>query len=86
MKKEKIGKTGNLELGRILKLFGILLAGVCIAVAGTAAGKDAQAVGLKITPKDAKAFTIIVNYEPEGTEVVLGELKTKDRFIMDYKE
>lgn len=52
----------------------------------TAAGNGAQALGLKITPKDGKTFHVIVNYEPEGTEVVLGALKTKDRFASDYKE
>ena len=52
----------------------------------TAAGKDAQAVGLKITTKDGKAFHVIVNYEPEGTEVMLGGLRSKGRFAADYQE
>jgi len=52
----------------------------------TAAGKEARAVGLQITPKDGKPFTVIVNYEPEGTEVVLGGLKTKERFATDCPE
>ncbi len=52
----------------------------------TAAGQDAQAVGLKIVPKDAKPLTVIVNYEPEGTEVMLGELRTKDRLATDFLE
>jgi hypothetical protein len=50
----------------------------------TAAGKAAQAVGLKITLKDGKVFHVIVNYEPAGTEVALGDLKTKERFGTDY--
>jgi len=36
--------------------------------------------------RDGKAFHILVNYEPEGTEVALGNLKTKDRFATDYKD
>ena len=52
----------------------------------TAAGKAAQAVGLKITLKDGKVFHVIVNYEPAGTEVALGDLKTKERFGTDYPE
>ncbi len=52
----------------------------------TAAGKDAQAVGLKVTPKDGKVFQVLVNFEPEGTEVVLGGLKTKECFATDYRE
>ena len=31
-------------------------------------------------------FHILVNYEPEGTEVALGSLQTKDRFPTDYKD
>ena len=50
----------------------------------TAAGREAQAVGLKIALTDGKAFHVIVNYESEGTEVVLGDLKTKERFATDY--
>lgn len=52
----------------------------------TAAGKDAQAVGLKITPKDGRAFQVLVNCEPEGTEVLLGNIRTQARFASDYQE
>ena len=49
-------------------------------------GKDADAVGVKITLADGKTFHAIVNYEPEGTEVTLGTLKTRERFATDYDE
>ena len=42
--------------------------------------------GGTITLKDGKAFHVLVNYEPEGREVALGSLKTKDRFATDYKD
>jgi hypothetical protein len=49
-------------------------------------GKDADAVGVKITLKDGKTFHALVSYEPENTEVQLGELKTTDRFATDYEK
>jgi len=49
-------------------------------------GKEAQAMGLKITLEDGKLIHVIVSYEPEAVEVVLGALKTKQRFATDYKE
>ena len=33
-----------------------------------------------------KTFHAVINYEPAGIEVVLGALKTKDRFASDYTE
>lgn len=50
----------------------------------TAAGKSANAVGLKITLNDGATFHALVNYEPPGTEVALGDLKTKERFATDF--
>ncbi|MBM4042063.1 MAG: hypothetical protein FJ290_26505 [Planctomycetes bacterium] len=52
----------------------------------TAAGQEARAVGLKITLKGGQPFQVLVNFEPEGMEVVLGALRTKERFASDYKE
>jgi len=43
-------------------------------------------MGLKITLKDGKLIHVVVNYELEGTEVVLGALRTKQRFATDYRE
>ncbi|MBM4041325.1 MAG: hypothetical protein FJ290_22720 [Planctomycetes bacterium] len=51
-----------------------------------AGGKEAKAMGLKITLKDGKLIHVVVNYELEGTEVVLGALRTKQRFATDYRE
>ena len=48
-------------------------------------GKPANAKGLKITLADGKTFHAIVNWESKGTEVVLGTLKTKERFATDWK-
>ncbi|MDP6117277.1 MAG: hypothetical protein QGF00_07295 [Planctomycetota bacterium] len=50
-----------------------------------AGGKDADAVGVKITLKDGKTFHAIINHESAG-EVRLGNLKTKERFATDYEE
>ena len=49
-----------------------------------AGGAQADAVGVKVTLKDGKTFHALVNYEPKGTEVMLGSLKTKERFATDY--
>ena len=49
-------------------------------------GGAANAIGVKVTLKDGKVFQALVNYEPEGTEVVLGEVRTKERFATDYKQ
>jgi hypothetical protein len=49
-------------------------------------GKEAQAVGLKITPQGGTPFQVIVSYEPEGTEVLLGDLRSKGRFATDYQD
>ncbi len=48
-------------------------------------GGDAAAVGVKITLKEGKIFHAVVNYEPEGTSVVVGELETRKRFATDYE-
>ncbi len=48
-----------------------------------AKGGKARAVGLEITFKNGKTCHAIVNYEPKGTEVVLGSIKTKERFATD---
>jgi hypothetical protein len=48
-------------------------------------GKPADAVGVEVTLDDGKTFHAVVNYEPEGTEVVLGDLRTKERFATDYR-
>jgi hypothetical protein len=47
-------------------------------------GKPADAVGVKVTLTDGKTFHALVSYEPEGTEVVVGDLRTKERFATDY--
>jgi len=52
----------------------------------TADGRDAKAVGLEITLDGGNTFRAIVNYEPEDMEVVLGELRTKERFATDYTD
>lgn len=52
----------------------------------TAAGKPAHAIGVKVITNDGKSFNAIVNFEPPGTEVVLGDLKTKERFATDYQK
>jgi len=36
--------------------------------------------------RSGKAFHVVVNYEPEGTEVALGDLKTTHRFVSDFEE
>jgi hypothetical protein len=51
----------------------------------TAAGKPAHAVGVKVVVNDGQSFLAIVNFEPQGVEVVLGELKTRERFATNYK-
>jgi len=50
-----------------------------------AKGGPAAGIGLKITLTDGTAFKAIVNYEPQGTEVVFEGLRTKERFATDYK-
>jgi hypothetical protein len=47
-------------------------------------GTEADAVGVKVSLKSGKTFCAIVNYEPQGVEVALGALKTRDRFATDY--
>ncbi|MCZ7645319.1 MAG: hypothetical protein M5U26_08545 [Planctomycetota bacterium] len=49
-------------------------------------GSPANALGVKVALKDGKTFHALVNYEAEGTEVVLGELKTTARFATDYEK
>ena len=49
-------------------------------------GREADAVGIKIRLTNGKTIHAIVNYEPEGIEVVCGALKTHDRFATDYEE
>jgi len=49
-------------------------------------GKTANAIGVKITLRDGEIIHAIVNYEPEGTEAQLGELKTTQRFATDCQE
>ena len=49
-------------------------------------GKEADAVGVKITLTAGKTFHAIVNHEPAGVEVRLGDLTTTERFTTDYKE
>jgi len=45
---------------------------------------QADAIGVKVILNDGKTFRTIVNYEPEGVEVELDGLRTKDRFATDY--
>lgn len=52
----------------------------------TTAGREAQGVGVRVTPRDGRPFHVLVNFEPEGTEVRLGPLRTKDRLATDYRE
>lgn len=52
----------------------------------TAAGRDAKAVGVRVTPRGGEPFHVVVSFEPEGTEVVLGPLRTTDRLATDYRE
>ena len=49
-------------------------------------GKPAAAIGVKITLRSGKVIHALANYEPEGTEVQLGDLKTRERFATDYQE
>jgi len=51
-----------------------------------AAGGEANAMGVKISLKNGAVFHALANYEPEGTEVALGALKTTERFASDYPE
>lgn len=51
----------------------------------TADGKPANAIGVRVTLNDGPAFSTIVNYEPAGVVVVLGALKTNERFATDYQ-
>lgn len=48
-------------------------------------GRAADAVGVRITLQDGRTLHAIVNYEPAGTAVVLGALKTTERFASDFK-
>jgi hypothetical protein len=50
-----------------------------------AGGGQAEAVGLKIVLKDGTTFHAVINFEPEGTDVSLGDLKTAGRFATDYE-
>lgn len=52
----------------------------------TAAGREAQAVGVKVSPADGAPFHVLANFEPEGSEIVLSDLRTKDRLATDYRE
>jgi len=49
-------------------------------------GKEADAVGAKVTLTNGKTFHAIVNFRPEGGEVALGALKSGERFATDYEE
>ena len=49
-------------------------------------GVEADAVGIKVLLRNGKAFHVLVSYEPEGTEVELGGLKTTGRFVCDWEE
>ncbi|MCZ7645522.1 MAG: hypothetical protein M5U26_09600 [Planctomycetota bacterium] len=51
-----------------------------------AGGAEADALGVKVELKDGTVFHALVSYEPKGTEVVLGELKTSAIFATDYSE
>jgi hypothetical protein len=51
----------------------------------TADGKLANAIGVKVELKDGKSFSAIVNFEAAEVDVVLGELKTRERFATDFK-
>lgn len=46
-------------------------------------GQPAAAIGAKVTLADGQSFRAIANFEPEGVEVQLGALKTKQRFATD---
>jgi len=48
-------------------------------------GGIAQAVGVKVTLEDGAGFYALANYESAGVEVLLGPLKTRDRFATDYR-
>ncbi len=69
-----------------------LLAGLAATVSTAAAsaaeagGADriAEAVGVKIALEDGTTIHAIVNHEAEGTEVLLGDLETRERFATDY--
>jgi hypothetical protein len=51
----------------------------------TADGKEADALGARITLGDGTVIQALVNDQP-GTEVHLGDLKTKDRFATDFPQ
>ena len=51
----------------------------------TADGTPAKAVGVEVALTDGTSFKAIVNYEAPGVEVVLGELKTKERFATTFQ-
>lgn len=51
----------------------------------TADGKEADALGARITLGNGTVIQALVNYQP-GTEVHLGDLKTKDRFATDFPQ
>jgi hypothetical protein len=48
-------------------------------------GTPADAIGVRVTLADGQTFHAVVNYEPKGAEVVLGDLRTKERFATDYR-
>lgn len=48
-------------------------------------GAEADAIGVKLVLKDGTVCHAIVNYEPAGVEVVLGGLRTSERFATDFK-
>jgi hypothetical protein len=49
-------------------------------------GKPADAVGVEVTLEGGRTFRAVANFEPEGVEVRLGELRTKGRFATDYPD
>jgi len=49
-------------------------------------GGEADVVGVKIVLKGGKTIHAFVNYEKDGTETVLGGLKTTGRFLTDWEE
>lgn len=51
-----------------------------------ARGGEADAIGVTVTLEDGTSFRALVSYEPEGTEMRVGELRTDERFAADYAE
>jgi len=48
-------------------------------------GAPAVAVGVRLTLKDDTVLHAVVSYEPDDTEIVVGKVRTKDRFASDYR-